>query len=133
MCVIVCRIDLEQVLCNLDCFLEFPGPEQRICQSAVRSNGPPLAGGVLSQLHGSASVLRHLEQQKAAQLPRVLVVRIDAQHSIGVFKGQIQLGRARRGISPRGATPLGPKAHAERDPVHGPRHPRRGQGRRGPA
>ena len=86
----VFRIDVKEVFRDLDGFLELPGPEQGVGQSAVRPNGLGLTRGVLAQVDGSATVLRHGEQEKATQLPGVLVVSIDAQHPVGVFQGSIQ-------------------------------------------
>ena len=50
-----------------------------------------MARRVFAQVHGRVTVVLHVEQKKAAQLPCVLVVRIDAQRPVDQFPGTIQL------------------------------------------
>ena len=88
---IVRRIDFKEVFSDLDCFLELSGPEQGVGQSAVRLNRLRVARGALPQVHGRVTVIRHVEQKKAAQPPGSLMVRIDAQRAVDQFEGTIQL------------------------------------------
>ena len=89
------RTNVKEVFRDLDCFVELSGPKQGVGQLAVRRNRLWVARGELPQVYGRVTVIRHVEQKKAAQLPGFLVVRIDAQRPVDQFQGTIQLSLRR--------------------------------------
>ena len=84
------RVDFDEVFRDADGLLPLAGKEQRVGQSAVRGYGIRVMRRGLPQIFARSAVVFHLEENKAAQMARLLVAGADVQYVVDEFKSLVQ-------------------------------------------